>query len=122
MTDPRKTKFTWASIAGADPEPVELIEADGRKGLFTIGCQDPFWLDDTAAGIVVYDGNPLSCPSNPETQEQRDLREETYRAKQKAVKAAYEWHREHAKHGPDCELADCTGKDKEYTHGWRGPR
>lgn len=122
MPEIRKVDFGWASIAGADPEPVELIETDGRKGLLTIGCEDPFWLDDESVGIVVYDGSPLSRPSNPETREQRDLREEKYRAKQAAVKAAYDWHRENSKHGPDCEAAGCTGKDKEYTHGWRGPR
>ncbi len=122
MPNIRKTHFGWASIAGADPEPVELIETDGRKGVLTTGCADPFWLDDEAAGIVVYDGSPLERPKNPETQGQRDLREAKYRSKQAAVKASYEWHRTNAKHGPDCEAADCTGKDKEYTHGWRGPR
>ena len=115
----RKMLFAWASIAGAEPEPVELIEVDGRKGLLTIGCPDPFFLDDESAGIVIYDGNPINRPVNPETMMQRDLREEKYRVKQIAIKAAYEWHREHAKHGPDCEAAGCTGKDKEYTHGWR---
>jgi hypothetical protein len=117
-----KTNFAWASIAGADPEPVELIDIDSRKGLYTIGCADPFWLDDDSAGIVVYTGSPLERPKNPETQEQRDLREKKYRAKEVAVTAAYEWHRDNAKHGPDCALAGCTGKDREYRHGWRGPR
>lgn len=118
----RKTEFAWASIAGADAEPVELIEDNGRKGLLTIGCRDPFWLDDKAAGILVYNGTPLQRPSNPETQEQRDLREKTYSAKQAAVKAAYVWHFEHSKHGPDCEAAGCSGKGNEGTHGWRGRR
>lgn len=118
----RKTEFAWASIAGADAEPVELVEIDGRKGLYTLGCADPFWLDDSATGIVIFGGTALNRPENPETMEQRDLRESIYNAKKTAVKAAYEWHRDNSKHGPDCELAGCTGKDKEFRHGWRGPR
>lgn len=47
----RKTKFYWASIAGADPEPVELIEIDGRKAIYTCGCGDPFFLDDADTKI-----------------------------------------------------------------------
>lgn len=118
----RKDKFAWASIAGSNPEPVELVDVDGRKALLTIGCQDPFWLDDESAGIVVYTGTPLARPDNPETQDQRDGREAKYLAKKVAVKAAYEWHRDHTKHGPSCVAAGCTGKNKEHTHGWRGPR
>jgi hypothetical protein len=118
MSDtPRKTTFAWASIAGADPEPVEVIDeksfmgrgSSARKGVLTTGCQDPFWLDDTSAGVVVYDGTPLKRPPNPQTQEERDRRQK-----------AYEWHRTNYKHGPDCEAGGCT--HKEYTHGWRGPR
>jgi len=75
----RKTAFAWASIAGADPEPVELIEEDGRKGVLTIGCADPFWLDDPAAGVCLW-ANTLVRPPNFETQEQRDAREAKYRA------------------------------------------
>lgn len=115
----RKANFAWASIAGADAEPVELIEVEGRKGLYTLGCADPFWLDDLSVGILVYGGSPLDRPVNPETQEQRDLREDIYKAKKAAEKAAYEWHREHSKHGPDCAAAGCTFVG---THGWRGPR
>lgn len=42
----RKTEFRWASIGGADPEPVELVEIDGRQAVYTCGCGDPFYLDD----------------------------------------------------------------------------
>ena len=122
ITQQRKTDFAWASIAGAGAEPVELIDVDGRKGILTIGCQDPFWLDDESAGIVVFTGSRLERPENPETQEQRDKRQDKYKRKEAAVKAAYKWHRTHAKHGPDCDEAGCTGKENEGTHGWRGPR
>lgn len=47
MSD-RKTKFMWASIAGADPEPVEVTTLDGRPVVYTLGCNDPFYLDDGA--------------------------------------------------------------------------
>ena len=85
MTDPkaeqqRKTLFAWASIAGADAEPVELIEQDGRKGVLTFGCPDPFWLDDDVAGVVVY-ANDLSRPKSPETPEQQAERQAKYEAK-----------------------------------------
>lgn len=60
-TLPRKTTFAWASIAGAPPEPVEVVDeksfmgigSSTRKGVLTTGCQDPFWLDDDAAGVVL---------------------------------------------------------------------
>lgn len=47
----RKAKFCWASIAGADPEPVELTRIDGRPAIYTCGCADPFYLDDTSVPV-----------------------------------------------------------------------
>lgn len=38
----RKSKFYWASVAGADPEPVEVTKVDGKRVAFTIGCPVPF--------------------------------------------------------------------------------
>lgn len=73
----RKTQFFWASIAGAEPEPVEILERGNRKGIVTLGCEDTFWLDDEKAGIIIY-VNELIRPRNFETQEQRDIREKTY--------------------------------------------
>lgn len=52
MTD-RKAEFYWASVAGADPEPVELVIIDGRKAIYTCGCGDPFFLDDKAVKITL---------------------------------------------------------------------
>lgn len=45
MSD-RKTKFYWASVAGADPEPVEVCTVEGRRACYTLGCADPFFLDE----------------------------------------------------------------------------
>lgn len=90
----KKAEFAWASIAGADPEPVEIIERDGRKGVLTCGCPDPFWLDDKSAGVKLdYDlmNRPLSVITA---------------AQKRRMDAAYQ--RQRAKAG--------------FTHGWRGSR
>jgi hypothetical protein len=74
----RKARFGWASIAGADAEPVEIIEKNGRTGVLTTGCEDPFWLDDKKAGVLLY-ANELQRPKPLETDAQRNEREEQYR-------------------------------------------
>lgn len=93
----RKTLFYWASIAGADLEPVEVIEDKGRKGVLTTGCADVFWLDDVSAGVVLYD-EPFKRPENPETAEKREARTREYLARRERMWAA------------------------GLHHGWRGPR
>ena len=45
MADKRKTKFWWASVAGAECEPVEVTTLDGERVAYTCGCGDPFYLD-----------------------------------------------------------------------------
>lgn len=72
-----KTTFAWASIAGADPEPVEVIERDGRKGVLTIGCADPFWLDDESAGVRL-DWNTLRRPALIQTVAEKNAAEVRY--------------------------------------------
>ncbi len=49
----RKTQFFWASIAGADPEPVEVCTVDGRRACYTLGCGDPFFLDDPNSPVAL---------------------------------------------------------------------
>lgn len=72
-------EFAWASIGGADAEPVELIERDGRKGILTIGCPDPFWLDDETAGIRMSIGRiEKGYFLTLETAEERQAREDAY--------------------------------------------
>lgn len=46
MSAKPKSQFYWASIAGADSEPVEVTKVDGRRVAYTCGCADPFYLDD----------------------------------------------------------------------------
>ena len=91
-TPKRETEFRWASIAGADVEIVELIEQDGRRGILTIGCPDPFWLGEQGPGVVLF-ANWIRRPEHFETEEARAIRE-----------AEYERYR------------------LSRQHGWRGPR
>ena len=67
----RKALFGWASIAGADPEPVEIVELEGRKAVYTLGCADPFYLDEDPPRVTIY-MNKLLRPHNPMTREEVD--------------------------------------------------
>ena len=60
----RKTEFWWASIHGADPEPVEKTEHEGRPCVYTCGCADPFYLDEGA--ILFVRTHPLGKLDRPE--------------------------------------------------------
>lgn len=81
---PSVSNFAWASIAGADAEPVEIVDIEGRSAVFTLGCPDPFWMDQ---GFVVVYANKLDRPLNPETDKQREARE----AKWRASKSGHGW-------------------------------
>lgn len=72
-----KTKFRWVCIAGADPEPAEEIEIEGRKGILTIGCQDPFWLDEKPE-IVIY-GDVVIRPKRFLSLEQAEEQEKLWK-------------------------------------------
>lgn len=52
-----KQRVAWASIGGATPEPVKLIERDGRRGVLRLGCPEPFWLDGEIS-VRVQSGIP----------------------------------------------------------------
>jgi hypothetical protein len=88
----KRMKFAWASIAGADLEPVEIVrdESGDVIGILTCGCPDPFLLTDQAAVVVIYE--ELDRPDNPQTLEQRER-----------ASIKYE-------------------KERGITHGWRGQR
>lgn len=110
MANERKTEFWWASVAGADCEPVEVTVLDGERVAYTCGCADPFYLDrpDCLVALVPiekrYDGNlrkyvPLEQPlERPLTPAQETAKAAAYERKLKAD----------AKRG--------------IHHGWRGPR
>jgi hypothetical protein len=60
----RKTEFWWASIHGADPEPVEKAKRDGRPCVFTSGCADPFFLEEDPSAVVFV--QEMSRPEHPD--------------------------------------------------------
>ena len=48
-----KTEFYWASVGGADPEPVEVVREGPVTKVFTFGCPDPFVLGDPDCPVVL---------------------------------------------------------------------
>jgi hypothetical protein len=55
----RKTEFWWASIHGADPEPVEKTKHEDRPCVYTLGCADPFYLDEPGVKLLTLDDDHL---------------------------------------------------------------
>lgn len=98
-----KSQFFWASIAGADSEPVEVTKLDGRKVAYTCGCADPFYLDDRDCPVVLLlsdddeDGKPSPMERLP-TPAMTKRAEDTWLRKARRDRAA------------------------GMHHGWRGPR
>lgn len=102
----RKTEFWWASIHGADPEPVEKAEREGRACVYTLGCSDPFYLDEPGvlfvaeSGGAYYGADKLYEPGEPEPIE-RPLHPD----KEKARLAS-----------------QYRARLRDAAHSWRGPR
>lgn len=44
-------KFYWAIVGDASPEPVAVVEEDGKRVAYTCGCQDGFDVDGADAKI-----------------------------------------------------------------------
>lgn len=111
MTAERKNLFWWASVHGADPEPVECVEVDGKSACYTCGCADPFFL--TLSGSPVLLISKMDRPKHPKV-----LRKE----KEEAERLAKE-HDEAVAKGRKSYIVD--GKRYRvvsFSHGWRGPR
>lgn len=129
----RKTEFWWASIDGADPEPVERTKVDGRPAVYTCGCADPFYLDepdcpvrflthdhrDSIAEGWVYrfakegisDDRGMKRPKHPDKlEEERAAIFEGNKPKNKGPKA----HPQRYSH--------TTTSSANRVHGWRGAR
>ncbi len=106
MTAPNP--FRWASIHGAAPEPVEKAERDGRPCVYTLGCADPFYLDDGVA--VVFIDAAMSRPPSPK---EAQLRADDWEAQRSA-----------ARRGSKTYLSPYGGRRpvSAWAHGWRGPR
>lgn len=103
-----KTEFWWASIHGADPEPVEKSEHEGRPCVYTLGCADPFYLDD--ANAVELIGESLPRPLAPKAAQ---LKADDWQAQRDAARAGYTTY-----------LSPYGNRRRvsEWAHGWRGPR
>lgn len=104
---PRKTQFYWASIAGADTEPVEVTTLNGERVAYTCGCGDPFYLDKPDCPVVLV-ADPQTKDATPWFAD--DGRMNRVLAPKQASRADAAYRRKLAK-----RLA--TG-----THSWRGPR
>lgn len=114
----RKTEFWWASIAGADPEPVERCEIDGRPAVYTCGCADPFYLDekDCPVRFLMWDHvNHYGRYGAWKFTTEKRVSEKPYLGL------------ERPKH-PDKVAAETAARDHDSrrlqttSHGWRGPR
>ena len=79
----RKTEFWWASIHGADPEPVEKTEREGRHCIYTLGCADPFYLDEP--GVLMFDPRDNGDPESPM---ERPRHPDKIKAERAAIEAA----------------------------------
>lgn len=122
MTE-RKAKFCWASIAGADPEPVELVRIDGRPAIYTCGCADPFYLDDRAVPVRLgrseqrsqnSDASPVFVEDASWVAIPRPLLEDKWQADQDA---------KIAERAVRMKARQKQGVRSFVTsHGWRGPR
>ena len=105
----RKAEFYWASIGGANPEPVEKCLIDGRPAVYTLGCNDPFYLDGPDCPVVLGEINSIVVgglgflildTDNPTPMERPATLEDSREKMEKAEK-------DYEKSGP---------------HSWRGPR
>lgn len=107
MTE-RKTEFWWASIAGADPEPVEKTEHEGRPCVYTCGCADPFYLGDP--------DNPVRLAGVRSVPGTNDLRLD-FKAEEPMVRPTLPDRTEAAQ-----IAAHYHPRPLVVGHSWRGPR
>lgn len=108
----RKTEFWWASIHGADPEPVEKTEHDGRPCVYTLGCADPFYLDEQPSAVLLFD------PRSNEFTKPEPIRRPFHPDKTLAEKAALGAARAAGRK----TYISASGRREPVPHGWRGPR
>ncbi len=48
-------KFYWAIVGDASPEPVAVVEENGKRVAYTCGCADPFELDGNHPNIELVE-------------------------------------------------------------------
>lgn len=82
-----KAKFYWARIGDGNFEPVAVRGKKGSRQAWTIGCADPFAVDEPDSAIKLlekadddFDGGPMSPPLTPKQEAAALARERRYRA------------------------------------------
>ena len=87
MSGKDKSEFWWASVAGADSEPVEVVKKDGERLAYTCGCGDPFYLDRPDCPVILIEDEAMDRPMTPK-------QEKNYWARQKrqaAIARSHSW-------------------------------
>ncbi len=79
-----KPKFYWARIGDGNYEPVAVTGKKGARMAYTIGCADPFAVDEPDPAIQLYDDKDWperpEPPLTPKQQEAALRRERRYQA------------------------------------------
>lgn len=56
----------WVSIAGGHTEPAGLVEEEGKRVVYTLGCPDPFFPDEEGSPCKIL-GPVIVPPDVPAT-------------------------------------------------------
>ena len=108
-TPERKSRFAWASIGGAEPEPVELTELEGHPVAYTCGCADVFFLDEPDSPVRIGGTRRLSgwLDLCMDFKAKNEIIERPRLAdKEETARLNEQYHR----------------REPKRHHGWRGPR
>lgn len=60
-------EYWWISVAGADCEPAVLtLDPEGKRIVHTLGCQDPFYVDDKDSPVEMVKAakDAVGIPAN----------------------------------------------------------
>lgn len=88
----KKADFQWAVIGDANPEPVSVVTKGGKRLAYTLGCADPFELDDPDANIELLGHSLIPPPKPADVRRQRELRESRLAA-EKLAGIVHGWRR-----------------------------
>lgn len=75
-----KAKFYWARIGDGNFEPVAVRGKKGERMAYTIGCADPFAVDEPNSAVLLdEDYSPMDPPLTPKQEANALRRERRYR-------------------------------------------
>lgn len=124
-----KTEFWWASIHGADPEPVEKTEHEGRPCVYTLGCADPFYLDEPGVQLIgteaAWSSRRPTFVENldqPVTLMERPNHPDKEAAEQAALAKDHELSNAAWRAGRKTYVNTAGRRVEAVHHSWRGPR